>query len=119
MQKGAVSLVSKYGQTKEVLATAKTAVVGGSFSRGIGVHDFWEPLQAGVATCVGPFATGQKEAVASLVNAGVIAQLQSTAGFAKRNIPDARVVSTYLTNERTKIQDSYEQLVEFLGDLYK
>lgn len=119
VQKGAVSLVSKYGQTKEVLATAKTAVVGGSFSRGIGVHDFWEPLQAGVATCVGPFATGQKEAVASLVNAGVIAQLQSTAGFAKRNIPDARVVSTYLTNERTKIQDSYEQLVEFLGDLYK
>lgn len=117
VQKGAVSMVSKYGQTKEVLATAKTAVVGGSFSRGLGVHDFWEPLQAGVATCVGPFSTGQKENVASLVREGVIAQLQSTAGYSRRNIPDVRLVSTFLAHERTKIQDSYDQLLDFLKKL--
>ena len=71
----------------------------------------------GVATCIGPFAAGQKEKAASLVNAGVMAQLQSTAGFSKRNIPDPRLVSTFLTNERTKIADSYEQLLVFLRNL--
>lgn len=117
VQKGAVSMVSQFGLTKDVFATARTAVVGGSFSRGLGVHDFWEPLQAGVATCIGPFATGQKDAATNLVNAGVMAQLQSTAGYSKRNLPDPRLVSTYLANERTKIQDSYEQLLGFLKAL--
>lgn len=119
VQKGAVSMVSKYGQTKDVLATAKTAVVGGSFSRGLGVHDFWEPIQMGVATCIGPFATGHKDSAASLVNEGVLTQLQSTAGYSKRNLPDPRLVSTFLTHERTKITDSYEQLVDFLKNLFK
>ena len=82
------------------------------------MHDFWEPIQMGVATCIGPFAAGQKEKAAALVNAGVMAQLQSTAGYAKRVIPDPRVVSTFLSNERTKIADSYEQLLEFLRNLF-
>ena len=117
VQKGAVSIVSRFGLTKDVFAVSRTAIVGGSFCRGLGVHDFWEPLQMGVATCVGPFATGQKDAVASLVNAGVIAQLQSTAGYAKRNLPDPRLVSTFLANERTKVSDSYEHLVKFIKNL--
>lgn len=117
VQKGAVSMVSQFGLTKDVFATAKSAVVGGSFSRGIGVHDFWEPLQAGVATCIGPFATGQKENVAALVREGVIAQLQSTAGYSRRNRPDPRLVETFLNHERAKIQDSYQQFVEFVRTL--
>lgn len=60
VQKGAVSIVSEFGKTKEVLAVSRTAVIGGSFARGLGVHDFWEPLQSGVSTCVGPYAEGQK-----------------------------------------------------------
>jgi 3-deoxy-D-manno-octulosonic-acid transferase len=118
VQKGAISLISKFGLTKEVYAKSRTAIIGGSFSRGLGVHDFWEPIQMGVATCIGPFAAGQREKAAALVNAGVMAQLQSTAGYAKRVIPDPRVVSTYLSNERTKIADSYEQLLEFLRGLF-
>ena len=117
VQKGAISLVTKFGLTKEVFAKSRTAIIGGSFSRGLGVHDFWEPLQMGVATCIGPFAAGQKEKAAALVNAGVMAQLQSTAGFSMRNSPDPRLVSTFLTNERTKIADSYEQLLVFLKNL--
>ena len=117
VQKGAVSMVSKFGLTKDVFATAKSAVVGGSFSRGLGVHDFWEPLQAGVSTCIGPFSTGQKDAVNALVNAGVISQLQSTAGYSRRITPDPKIVSTFLENEKTKIADSYEQLLDFLKSL--
>lgn len=117
VQKGAVSIVSQYGLTKDVFATSKSAVIGGSFGRGLGVHDFWEPLQMGVATCVGPFARGQKETVSALIREGVITQLQSTAGYSRRNMADTRLVGTFLAHERTKIEDSYHQLLEFLKKL--
>ncbi len=119
VQKGAVSIVNQFGKTKEVFAVAKSAVVGGSFYRSPGVHDFWEPLQQGVATCVGPYVNGQKEAVATLVREGVIAQLQTTAGFSRRNKPDVRLVQTFLAHESAKISDSYQQLIEFLKNLLK
>jgi 3-deoxy-D-manno-octulosonic-acid transferase len=119
VQNGAVSIVSEFGKTKEVLAVSKTAVVGGSFARGLGVHDFWEPLQSGVSTCVGPYAEGQKEAVATLVREGVIAQLQSAAEYSRRNKPDIRLVQTFLAHESAKISDSYQQLLEFLKNLLK
>ena len=119
VQNGAVSVVNEFGKTKEVLAVSKTAVVGGSFARGLGVHDFWEPLQSGVSTCVGPYAEGQKEAVATLVREGVIAQLQSAAEYSRRNKPDIRLVQTFLAHESAKISDSYQQLLEFLKNLLK
>lgn len=119
VQKGAVSIVNQFGKTKEVFAVAKSAVVGGSFYRSPGVHDFWEPLQQGVATCVGPYVNGQKEAVATLVREGVIAQLQTTAGFSRCNKPDVRLVQTFLAHESAKISDSYQQLIEFLKNLLK
>ena len=119
VQKGAVSIVNQFGKTKEVFTVAKSAVVGGSFYRSPGVHDFWEPLQQGVATCVGPYVNGQKEAVATLVREGVIAQLQTTAGFSRRNKPDVRLVQTFLAHESAKISDSYQQLIEFLKNLLK
>jgi len=119
VQNGAVSIVSEFGKTKEVLAVSKTAVVGGSFARGLGVHDFWEPLQSGVSTCVGPYAEGQKEAVATLVREGVIAQLQSADEYSRRNKPDIRLVRTFLAHESAKISDSYQQLLVFLKNLLK
>lgn len=119
VQNGAVSVVNEFGKTKEVLAVSKTAVVGGSFARGLGVHDFWEPLQSGVSTCVGPYAEGQKEAVATLVREGVIAQLQSADEYSRRNKPDIRLVRTFLAHESAKISDSYQQLLVFLKNLLK
>lgn len=117
VQKGTVSIVTQFGLTKDVFSKARTAIVGGSFSCGIGVHDFWEPLQMGVATCIGPFATGQKENVAALVREGVLTQLMSTAGYARRNLPDPKLVSTFLTHEKAKIQDSYRQFVEYIRSI--
>lgn len=119
VQKGAVSIVSQFGVTKDVFAISKSAVVGGSFARGLGVHDFWEPLQRGVATCVGPYAEGQKETVTTLVREGVIAQLQSVDDFSQRSRPDVRLVQTFLAHESAKISDSYQQLIEFLKNLLK
>ena len=119
VQKGAVSIVSQFGATKKVLAVSKSAVIGGSFSRTLGVHNFWETLQQGVATCVGPYANGQKETVATLVREGVIAQIRSTAEYSRRNKPDVRLVQTFLAHESAKISDSYQQLIEFLKNLLK
>ena len=119
VQKGAVSLVSEFGKTKEIFAVSKSAVIGGSFARGLCVHDFWEPLQRGVATCVGPYAAGQKETVTTLVREGVIAQLQSVSEYSRRNKPDVRLVQTFLAHESAKISDSYQQLLEFLKNLLK
>ena len=114
VQKGAVTLVSAFGKTAEILATTKNAVVGGSFSSGLGIHDFWEPLQNGVATCVGPYSKGQKETVCALVREGVLTQLQSTAFFSSKNFPDIGPVKSFLEREREKIIRSYGKLVEFL-----
>lgn len=119
VQKGAVALVTKFGLVPEILKMSRSAVVGGSFSLTLGVHDFWEPLQNGVATCVGPYSRGQREAVCTLVREGVLTQLQTTAGFADRNKADIRMVKSFLERERLKITESYQQLVEFLKDLLK
>ena len=119
VQVEAVSIVSQFGVTKDVFAISKSAVVGGSFARGFGVHDFWEPLQRGVATCVGPYAEGQKETVTTLVREGVMAQLQSVDDYSQRSRPDVRLVQTFLAHESAKISDSYQQLIEFLKNLLK
>jgi 3-deoxy-D-manno-octulosonic-acid transferase len=83
----------------------------------LGVHDFWEPLQNGVATCVGPYSKGQKETVRTLVREGVLTQLQTTAGYASRNKADIRMVRSFLERERLKISESYQQLLDFLKGL--
>lgn len=117
VQKGAVSMVNKFGITAEVFAVSKTAVVGGSFSRFLGVHDFWEPLQAGVRTSIGPYSTGQAENVATLVREGVLTQLRGPEDYPRRNIADTRNIERFLAHEREKLEDSYTQFVEFLSEL--
>ena len=114
VQKGAVSIVGQFGLTKDIFAVSKTAVVGGSFNRGLGVHNFWEPLQAGVATYVGPYSAGQAENVAALVREGVISQLNSPEEFARKVIPDPKTVERFLAREKEKIEDSYRQFVDFV-----
>lgn len=114
VQNGAVSIVDKFGLTKDIFAVSKTAVVGGSFNRGLGVHNFWEPLQAGVATYVGPYSAGQAENVAALVREGVISQLNSPEEFARKVIPDPKTVERFLAREKEKIEDSYRQFVDFV-----
>ena len=114
VQKGAVSIVGQFGLTKDIFAVSKTAVVGGSFNRGLGVHNFWEPLQAGVATYVGPYSAGQAENVAALVREGVISQLNSPEEFARKVIPDPKNVEKFLSREKEKIEDSYRQFVDFV-----
>ena len=116
VQKGAVSVVSAFGLVRDVLSRSRTAVVGGSFCRGLGVHDFWEPLQMGVATSVGPYAKGHEDVVAMLVASGALSQV-SAADFDRRKQPSTEQVRRYLANEKKKIDESYQLLLQFLRNI--
>ena len=117
IQKGAVSVVSRFGLVREVLSQSRSAVVGGSFSRSLGVHDFWEPLQMGVSTCVGPYAKGHEDVVEMLVGAKVLAQIASPDEFEKRLLPEQDGVHRYLVHEKKKIDESYQLLLQFLRNI--
>jgi 3-deoxy-D-manno-octulosonic-acid transferase len=119
VEKGAITLVSSFGKTRDVLAVSKTAVVGGSFARMLGVHDFWEPLQMGVATCVGPFSRGQRDSVDALLREGAIARIQSPMEFNSRVIPDVNLVRNFLNHEREKVVGSYDALLNYLKKIIK
>ena len=114
IQRGTVSLVSRFGLSREILLKSRSAVVGGSFDRRLGVHDFWEPLQMGVSTCVGPYAKGHEDVVTKLVAAHVVGQIHTPSDFLRRRFPSSDVVRTYLMCERMKVLNSYKLLLNFL-----
>ena len=114
VQRGTVSLVSRFGLSREILLKSRSAVVGGSFDRRLGVHDFWEPLQMGVSTCVGPYAKGHEDVVTKLVAAHVVGQIHTPSDFLRRRFPSSDVVRTYLMCERMKVLNSYKLLLNFL-----
>lgn len=111
---GAVSLVTVYGKLTEVLQTSKSSVIGGSFSRSLGVHDFWESLKLGVATCIGPFSRGQQASVEALLREGAIAQIKTAAEYSSRSVPDVKRVYCFLAHEREKVVSSYNAFVNFI-----
>lgn len=114
VQKGAVSLVSRFGLSREILLNSRSAVVGGSFDRRLGIHDFWEPLQMGVSTCVGPYAKGHDDVVSRLVEAHVLAQINTPADYLRRRTPAVDTVRSFLMGERRKVLNSYKLLLNFL-----
>lgn len=116
---GAVALINQFGLTSQVLERSSLAVVGGSFCARPGIHDFWEPLRALVPTCVGPYANGHEDAVNELVCKGVVAQVQSASDFENLDLPAEDRIRECLDSEKTKILNSYQQLLVFLEDLLK
>lgn len=113
VEKGAVSVVSGYGLTSAVYAVSRLAVVGGSFARGLGVHDFWEPLRMGDSTCVGPFSRGNKAAVDALVREGAVIRIESPAEYPPRPLPALKLVQEFLDHERDKVLASYAALLTY------
>lgn len=114
---GAVSIVESFGHLKEVYSQSKTAVMGGSFVHNPGVHDFWEPIQMGVTTFVGPYVKGQEDMAEVLLRAHVLKQIRQPEDFTLDAPVDLKVISNYLEEEKKKIQKSYMQLKEFLQRL--
>lgn len=114
-----VSIVDCFGKTKEILENCALAVVGGSFCRRPGIHDFWEPLQAMVPTCIGPYACGHEDVVNELLHKGVIAQMQTANDFENLDLPSRDQIQSFLDFEKSKILNSYQQLLMFLEDLLK
>lgn len=114
VERGAVSLVSRFGLSREILLNSRSAVVGGSFDRRLGVHDFWEPLQMGVSTCVGPYAKGHDDVVARLVESHVLARINTPADYLRRRTTAIDTVRSFLMGERRKVLNSYKLLLNFI-----
>lgn len=124
VKKSAVSIVDRFGCVSEILRDCHTAVVGGSFVKGLGVHDFWEPLCAGVQTFVGPYTQGAEEMASELLASGALVQIRDLdlAGaepLAPAEFLDCPVnrpaIKLALQAQRQKILNSYERLLKFLS----
>lgn len=116
---GAVTLINQFGLTASILEKSKLAFVGGSFCPKPGVHNFWEPIQAGVPVCVGPYSFGHEDMVEDLVREGVLTQLASASDFENLDLVSEKQVQDFLNLEKEKVSDSYRQLLLFLKDLLK
>ena len=117
VQPGAVSLVSCFGAVKEILGKSRVAVVGGSFSRKLGIHDFWEPLTMGVETFVGPYAKGHEDLVALLCQERAVTRIRKAEDFLNCRRPSIENARMFLAGEKKKVCDSYSMLLKFLKDL--
>lgn len=114
VRKGCVSVVDGYGKLPAVLGVSRVAVIGGSFARTLGVHDFWEPLKMGVTTCIGPFARGQDAVVSSLVRDGALVQLRRPDELGKVRTARADAAGRFLAYEREKALAAYKAFVEYV-----
>ena len=117
VQNGAVSIVGRFGLSREILLKSKSAVVGGSFNRVLGIHDFWEPLRMGVSTCVGPYSKGHEDVVSRLVSMHVLAQINSASDYLRRRRPSSDTVRNCLMQEKKKVLNSYSLLLNFIKGL--
>lgn len=113
---GMVTVVRKFGLTREALSKARRAVVGGSFQGRLGVHDFWEPLLMGVPTSVGPYVRGQEETANRLIRHGMLSQVKNPMDFAA-SAPAPEEFEDFLACERGVLLRSYEQFLHFLREL--
>lgn len=119
VRQGGVTLIDRFGMTSQILERSKMAVVGGSFCPKPGIHNFWEPVQAGVPTCVGPYSFGHEDMVDELVREGVLYQLTSASDFENLDLVDENHAQACLSVQKSKVSDSYRQLLLFLEDLLK
>lgn len=107
---GCVSLVESFGKFKEFLPLSKYAVVGGSFVRYPGIHDFREPLLYGVPTYIGPFTYGQEESVLPYLNAKILQKLP----YEPKSLPPFLVtpeeIVKFLEQELEAVEQSYSSL---------
>lgn len=117
-RQGKVTLIDKFGLTSQILGRTRHALVGGSFCKKPGIHDFWEPLLAGCPTCVGPCSFGHTDLVNSLVGSGLLTRLSSADDFENLDLENENQVPGFLLAEKEKVSNSYQQLLLFLKDLF-
>lgn len=65
-----VILVDRMGILPQCYHISDLAIVGGSFVKGVGGHDVFEPVKMGVPTLFGPFMYNQKELVRIVTESG-------------------------------------------------
>lgn len=114
VESGSVTLVETFGVLPEAMKKARAVVVGGSFCRRPGIHDFWEPLSLGKKTFVGPYARGQEFAVAELKKRGAVFALKPFAKSLKCGEGSPADIVKFPAEEARQVARSYAALRDFL-----
>lgn len=114
-----ITILKKFGVLQEYIPQCKFAVMGGSFVKCPGIHNFLEPLTFGVQTFVGPFATGETEFVESLLKQKILTRIPNDVKTLPSPLANPEQITTFLTEEKNKVERSYAALVEKLQQWIK
>lgn len=90
-------LVAEFGITQAIVENSELVVMGGSFSKNIGVHNVLEPLSMGKKVLVGPWIENSKvKEWKELFDKGLLIKIASSFEKAIGNgIPDEKVFELY------------------------
>lgn len=113
---GKISIVYSFGQVKNILSISHNAVIGGSFGRTPGVHNFFEPMCMGVPTYVGNNLKGHENIAYELLKNKALLQINSKCDFIQCNQPQKIAIEQCIAKEKDKICKSYKMLLEFLKE---
>ena len=114
-----VSIVRQFGMLQSILPQCKFAVMGGSFVKQPGIHNFLEPLSFGIPTFVGPFANGETEFVKKLLEKKILTRIPNGAKKLPSPLANPEQITTFLKEETNKVERSYAALVEKLQQWIK
>lgn len=114
-----ITILKKFGVFQEYIPQCKYAVMGGSFVKHPGIHNFLEPLALGVPTFVGPFATGETEFVSTLLEQKILTRIPNGAQTLPSPLANFEQITTFLTEEKNKVERSYTALAEKLQQWIK
>lgn len=114
-----ITILKKFGVLQEYIPQCKFAVMGGSFVKRPGIHNFLEPLSLGVPTFVGPFANGETEFVKKLLEKKILTRIPNGAKKLPSPLANPEQITTFLKEETNKVERSYAALVEKLQQWIK
>lgn len=109
-----VSIVRQFGMLQSILPQCKFAVMGGSFVKRPGIHNFLEPLSLGVPTFVGPFANGEEELTKMFLDKKILVRMNSGAVTLPSHFATGKEITKLLKEEQHKVEGGYRQLLQTL-----
>lgn len=113
---GAITLIEKFGELSRALPKCQSAIIGGSFIKRPGIHDFLEPLSLGVYSYVGPFHKTRELEVENLLSKKILTPLSPY----EKNLQPPKISSEeiikFLNKEKQLCESSYQNLLKKLRE---
>lgn len=101
-----VTLVDRMGILSQCYQISELAIVGGSFIPGVGGHNIFEPIQAGIPVLFGPHMETQKELVEMILDAQAGIQIDI------KNLSTALSEAPFLKENAHKLSHKGEEVID-------